>query len=154
MRRRLALLAVAPVLLMAACGSDDADTSATSEPTVPSTSGPAFTTVPGSVSPVTTRPGGGASTTAPVGGTPEEQAIADLAAREGVEPSEITTVSVEEVTWRDGSMGCPEPGMNYTQALVPGIRVVLELDGQEHAYHAGGGRSIFLCENPEPPLDG
>ena len=63
-------------------------------------------------------------------------------------------MSVEEVTWRDGSIGCPEPGMNYTQALVPGIRVVLELDGRRYEYHAGGGRSIFLCENPEPPLDG
>ena len=52
------------------------------------------------------------------------------------------------MTWRDGSIGCPEPGMNYTQALVPGIRVVLELDGARYEYHAGGARSIFLCENP------
>ena len=63
-------------------------------------------------------------------------------------------MSTDEVTWRDGSIGCPEPGMNYTQALVPGIRVVLELDGVRYEYHAGGARSIFLCENPQPPAEG
>ena len=53
-------------------------------------------------------------------------------------PRAITVVSTDEVTWRDGSIGCPEPGMNYTQALVPGVRVVLELDGVRYEYHAGG----------------
>ena len=67
--------------------------------------------------------------------------------------SAITVVSVDEVTWRDGSIGCPEPGMGYTQALVPGIRVVLELDGTRYEYHSGGSRSIFLCESPVPPLE-
>ena len=57
-------------------------------------------------------------------GTDEETAIADLAAREGVDPASITTVSVENVTWRNSSIGCPEPGMNYMQSLVDGVRVV------------------------------
>jgi hypothetical protein len=29
--------------------------------------------------------------------------------------------------------------------------VVLEVDGRQYEYHAGGRRSAFLCENPEPP---
>jgi hypothetical protein len=162
MRRRLLLLAVPLVVLMAACGADDDSGGASTSPPassapagwVPSTSGPdrTLTTVPGSVTPST---GGSASpTTTPAGGSDEEQAIADLAASQGVAPSAITTVSVEEVTWRSGAIGCPQPGFNYTQALVPGIRVILELDGKRYEYHSGGGRSIFLCENPEPPVEG
>jgi hypothetical protein len=123
--RRLALLLV-PVVLMA-CGSSDHPIAATTLP--PSSSGPE-------------RPDS----------SDEEQAVADLAARQGVDPSTISTVSFEEVTWRDGSIGCPQPDMNYTQALVPGIRLVLELNGRRYEYHAGGERTIFLCEKPEPPV--
>ncbi len=76
----------------------------------------------------------------------------DLARRLGVDPSEVTVVSVEEVTWRDGSLGCPRPGMMYPQVLTDGSRVVLQAQGgRRYEYHAGGRRSAFLCENPEPP---
>jgi hypothetical protein len=78
-------------------------------------------------------------------------AVRDLARRLSVEQSQITVVSAEEVTWRDGSMGCPRPGMMYPQVLTDGSRVVLEAQGQRYEYHAGGRRSAFLCENPEPP---
>ncbi len=78
-------------------------------------------------------------------------AVADLSRRLGAERGQIGVVSVEEVTWRDGSMGCPRPGMMYPQVLTDGTRVVLEYDGKRYEYHAGGRRSAFLCENPEPP---
>ena len=44
-------------------------------------------------------------------------AIADLAKRQGVKSEEITVVSHDKVTWRDGSLGCPEPGKMYTMVL-------------------------------------
>ena len=44
--------------------------------------------------------------------------------------------------------------MNYTQSLVPGTRVVLELEGVRYEYHAGGARTNFLCENPQTPVEG
>jgi len=78
-------------------------------------------------------------------------AVADLSQRLGTEQGQIDVVSVEEVTWRDGSMGCPRPGMMYPQVLTNGTRVVLEYDGKRYEYHSGGRRSAFLCENPEPP---
>jgi hypothetical protein len=78
-------------------------------------------------------------------------AVADLSKRLGAEQGQIGVVSVEEVTWRDGSMGCPRPGMMYPQVLTNGTRVVLEHDGKRYEYHSGGQRSAFLCENPEPP---
>jgi hypothetical protein len=152
--RRVALLLLPLVAVMAACGSDDDAGSVASSPPA-SSAAPTLRTVPGGVSLGTSAPG--ASTPAPppgTGGSPEQRAVADLAARRHVEPAQITTVSVDEVTWRDGSIGCPQPGTSYTQALVPGVRVVLELDGTRYEYHAGGSRPISLCANPQAPLDG
>jgi len=81
-----------------------------------------------------------------------DRAKADLTKRLGVDPAQVTVVSSAEVTWRDGSLGCPEPGMYYTQALVPGTRTILEVGGKQYHYHSGGQRAPFLCENPQPPL--
>ncbi|MEJ1112243.1 MULTISPECIES: hypothetical protein [unclassified Kribbella] len=80
---------------------------------------------------------------------PVEQAKADLAKRLSVDAAQVTVVSSSEVTWSDGSLGCPEPGMSYTQALVPGFRVVLEAAGKQYHYHSGGTRPPFLCANPQ-----
>jgi hypothetical protein len=75
-------------------------------------------------------------------------AIADLAHRLGVDADAIVVISQEEVTWRDGSMGCPQPGMRYTQALINGYRIVLAHAGREYHYHGGRTRGPFLCEPP------
>lgn len=79
-------------------------------------------------------------------------AIADLVERLGVAPDAIEVVSVDEVTWPDGSIGCPLPGMRYTQALVNGSRIVLRVDGVDYQYNSGGGREPFYCQNPSDPV--
>ncbi|HWL49895.1 MAG TPA: hypothetical protein VNT92_08455 [Acidimicrobiia bacterium] len=73
----------------------------------------------------------------------------DLAQRLGVDPEQLEVISAEEVTWPDGSLGCPEPGMSYTQALVDGSKVVLEHDGRVYVYHAGDDGEPFLCPSDE-----
>lgn len=76
-----------------------------------------------------------------------ERAIADLTARLGAGAT-IEVVAAHEVTWSDGSLGCPEPGMSYTQALVDGYRIELT-DGQRtYDYHGANGGDPFLCETP------
>ncbi len=75
------------------------------------------------------------------------EAVADLASRLDVDEADVTVVSVEEVTWRDGSLGCAEEGMMYTQALVDGSRIALDVDSKRYEYHQGQGR-VFLCEKP------
>jgi hypothetical protein len=77
--------------------------------------------------------------------------VADLAGRLGVDPGEVRVVSVEEVTWPDGSLGCPQPGMMYPQVLTDGTRIALEAGGKRYEYHAGGPRGPFLCEDPQHP---
>ncbi len=84
-------------------------------------------------------------------GSVVDQATADLSKRLGVDAAAVTVVSSDEVTWPDGSLGCPEPGMRYTQALVPGNRTILEVDGKQYHYHSGGHRAPFLCEHPQSP---
>ncbi|MCS6881389.1 MAG: hypothetical protein RMK84_10475 [Oscillochloridaceae bacterium] len=75
-------------------------------------------------------------------------AIADLARRTGADPAAITIVSAEAVTWSDGALGCPQPGMAYTQALVDGYRLILRLNGATYAYHAAVNGDFFYCERP------
>jgi hypothetical protein len=78
------------------------------------------------------------------------RAIADLATSTGADPAVIVVVSEEGVTWRDGSLGCPQPGMVYTQALVGGYRIVLRVHGKEVTYHGRTGKPPFRCDNPNP----
>ena len=81
-------------------------------------------------------------------------AMTDLVDRLGIDAASIEVVSVEEVTWPDGSIGCPQPGMRYTQALVNGSRIVLRTGGADYQYNSGGGREPFYCANPGDPVPG
>lgn len=89
----------------------------------------------------------------PVGGPHLDAALADAALRTGLDPSAIAVLRSEEVEWSDGSLGCPEPGMYYTQALVPGWLVQLDAGGQVLEYHADrSGSRLVACDQPEAPL--
>jgi hypothetical protein len=66
--------------------------------------------------------------------------------------SDPEVVSAEAVTWNDGSLGCPEPGQAYTQAIVDGYQVVLEVAGERYDYRVGSGASVKLCDRG--PLEG
>lgn len=81
-------------------------------------------------------------------------AITDLVVRFGIDVAAVEVVSIEEVTWPDGSVGCPLPGMRYTQALVNGSRIVLKAGGVQYQYNSGGGREPFYCANPSEPVPG
>lgn len=72
-------------------------------------------------------------------------ARADAARVTGLEPGAIELVSAEPVTWRDGSLGCPQPDRLYTMALVPGYRVVLRAQGRMLDYHASARGGLLLC---------
>lgn len=85
------------------------------------------------------------------GAVPDEilqKATADAAAQAGVDPSAVTVVSAEATTWNSGALGCPEPGKMYTQALVPGYKIVLKAGDKTLNYHASETGSVKLCEGP------
>jgi hypothetical protein len=79
-------------------------------------------------------------------------AVADATERTGLPAGDIEVVRFEMVTWPDGAIGCPEPGMAYTQALVDGYRIVLDADGTQLTYHGADGAEPFLCESPADPV--
>ncbi len=139
-----------------ACGGGELTTGSDTTPTVPSST--TTTTLDVVVTPPTNKPAPAPEPTVPLpsippgadpAATPDVAfAISDLAATLGVPEGNVIAVGWEEVVWRDGSIGCAQPGMAYTQALVDGMRIALEVDGTVYWYHAGGGREPFHCANP------
>jgi hypothetical protein len=85
-------------------------------------------------------------TTGAVPDTILQAIIADLAARLGSDPGAFEVIKAESVVWGDGSLGCPEPGMMYTEALVNGYWVVIKADGQAYDYRASQKGYFRLCE--------
>jgi hypothetical protein len=96
----------------------------------------------------------------PVGDVPQE--ILDLildeaASLAGMPREQLTVERAEAVTWGDGSLGCPEPGMMYTQVLVDGYWVVIRAGDQTFDFR-GSGTSYRLCPPgrgvpPAPPMN-
>ena len=130
---------VLAVSLLAGCGDDTETGSGTSAP-------------PGGTSTVDDTP---SSTDPSDGGPPRtgqaDVAVADLAARLDVEADDVVVVSVDAVTWRDSSLGCPQRGFQYMQVLTEGVRIVLEVDGTRYSYHGGASGDPFYCATPEAP---
>jgi hypothetical protein len=75
-----------------------------------------------------------------------QAAIADAARRFDIAESEVAVAGALRVVWSDGSLGCPEEGMMYTQALVDGYLLTLEVAGNRVEYHGQNGQPPFLCE--------
>lgn len=75
-----------------------------------------------------------------------EPIVADAAARAGVDQAGVTVVRAEPRTWGDASLGCPQPGMYYTQVQVDGYQVIVSAGGVEYDYRAGAGR-VIVCED-------
>ncbi len=74
------------------------------------------------------------------------QACAELAARLGVAAETIEVVSIEDVQWRDSSLGRPQAGMMYAQVITPGYRIVLRVNHRQYVYHADNRRVLFAGE--------
>ncbi len=120
----------------------------------PTNTPPPATQPPTAISPLPTPGGAGEDTmpavdlrTAPL----VQKAVEDLSQRLGLDPQQIRLLSVEDVQWRDSSLGCPKPGMNYLMVITPGHLIRLEAEGQVYEYHTDEKRVIY-CENPQPPL--
>ena len=75
-------------------------------------------------------------------------ATADLAAKLGIEKTDIQVAEAGYVTWRDSSIGCPQPDMQYMQVLTNGSRIVLKTREGVFHYHSGGNRQPAYCASP------
>lgn len=79
-----------------------------------------------------------------------DEVTADARQRAGGSRQDVQVTRAEAVTWSDGSLGCPEPGMSYTQALVNGYWVELEVAGEAFDYRLNHRGAFKLCTSPTP----
>jgi hypothetical protein len=61
-----------------------------------------------------------------------------------IDADDAKVVSALPVKWSDGSLGCPQNGISYSQAVVPGYRVVFRRGSLSYRVHVGDGRAV-LC---------
>ena len=84
-----------------------------------------------------------------------EAILLDAENRTGIATDEWTVVRSEAVNWSDGSLGCPEPGVAYTQAEVQGYWVEIAAQDQHLDYRADDRGNFKLCDDRvESPTEG
>ena len=138
------VFALVLAILTAACAAGPGaspDETRTPDAGRPTHSAPELSTVPPSDAPMT-------------GEVPTEilaELVADAAERTATEAAAVDVIQAEAVTWNDGSLGCPEPGMFYTQALVDGYQVILQAGDEELDYRVGAGGGFRICEGGGRP---
>lgn len=75
-----------------------------------------------------------------------QQVVADFLS---VPIAEVAVVSTAAQEFNDSSLGCPEPGMSYLQALTPGHRVIVEAEGRRFDIRVSGGHGK-ICHRQKP----
>ncbi len=71
--------------------------------------------------------------------------LSDLTSR-GVPTDNVELVSARPVTWPNGALGCPTPGMAYTQMVTNGYQVVVQVAGKAYDYRFGNSATPRLCQ--------
>jgi len=81
-------------------------------------------------------------------------AFGDLRGLVGGDLGPVKVLRLEAVTWRDASLGCPEPDVFYAQVLTTGVWLVLVHQGQEYDYRVEGERAVRCVQgNTREPLE-
>ena len=70
---------------------------------------------------------------------------ADASKRTGMPTEYLVVTNAWRRTWNDGSLGCPQPGMGYTQALVPGWQVIVAAGERSLDYHLSDRGAFIVC---------
>ena len=70
-----------------------------------------------------------------------------LAEKVGMATEQILLSEVKAVVWRDASLGCPKPAVDYIQVETPGYRIVLEAAGNTYNYHTDQDKRFVLCRS-------
>ena len=153
-----ALRPVAVALLLAlavACGDDSeivvkftpAPAAERAEPTAvsPATAGPS---TPSVSLPVTLSAAEVSGLVAP----DVKAAFEDLRSRTGDDLDRVQILRADRATWRDVSLGCPEPDASYAQIRIEALWLVLSHKGLQYDYRIEG-RAMVLCDGVgEQPL--
>lgn len=149
--RPLTALAVLVLAATSACGQSTPDTGGSAGST-PSGAMPSASTAPTSQGTPTPSPSGsvGGQTIPPdlLDRPAVESALDDAADRQSVSAGEVIVAAFTPVTWNDGSLGCPQKGMSYTQMTVEGELLILRVGTTLLQYHGRVGGPYTYCANP------
>lgn len=85
-----------------------------------------------------------------------DAALAKASLSTGVDKAALQVLSTEALTWPDGALGCPEPGVMYTMAPVAGFRIRIQVGAEILEYHASDRGHMVLCPAGRAidPVDG
>lgn len=78
----------------------------------------------------------------------EAQPLVDMAVSDVLSRTKATTatvVTVEAVEWRDGCLECAKEGERCMDVIVPGYRIVLQVQQQRYEYHTNTDNVIRQC---------
>ncbi len=92
---------------------------------------------------------------------PVQVAVNHLADELGVLAVDVQVVAVEQVTWRDSSLGVPQSAEVHLAVLTPGYRVQLSVAGERFVYHTDMQDRVLRAGAPaaaakpaiEPPAE-
>jgi hypothetical protein len=71
--------------------------------------------------------------------------LKEAAALAKVAHEKLVILRAQPVVWNDGSLGCPEPGAMYIQALVKGYWVVIDAAGKTYDFRVDNAGRFRLC---------
>jgi hypothetical protein len=71
-----------------------------------------------------------------------------LAQKLAIAVDQIAILEVKSVVWRDASLGCPKPSVDYIPVETPGYSIVLEAGGQTYHYHSDEVKRFVICNRP------
>ena len=71
-----------------------------------------------------------------------------LAQKLGIPVEQIALSELKPVVWRDASLGCPKPAIDYIQVETPGFNILLEAGGQTYNYHTNQSDRFVMCNRP------
>jgi hypothetical protein len=75
-----------------------------------------------------------------------DAALRDAAAHLGVSPTNLKVDQVEPRQWGDSSLGCPKPGLMYSQIVTPGFVITVSGAGKQLEYHSDTRGRVVLCQ--------
>jgi hypothetical protein len=141
---RLALVLLLLAGTLTACSSAGASTGGSTPPTL--ATAPPQPTLASLVPSVQGRLPGSS------GGQPDQQAavnasLADASSHLGITRSSLQVSQVAAREWPDSALGCPRPGLMYSQIVTPGFLIVIAGGGKELEYHTdANGVRVVLCQ--------
>ena len=146
--RTTTLLALVLAVLLAACAApvEPVQPAATIElPTMTPAplATPTQATEPADTPPAESEPPSGAP--APLS---DEEVVKALSDKLGVDPDQMTIVSMEPVDWPNSCLGVDTMEVMCAEVITPGYRIVVEIDGQPVEVHTNADLSVALTTEP------